>query len=65
MSIFEQVTKDEETLARFLQEKTDGMFLLSCHPDFCEKFNNCSANPDNLTDCIKATVNFLKSEEIV
>lgn len=66
MSIFEQVTKDEETLARFLQEKnTGGLFLPSCHADYCKKFHNCTAHNPDESDCIKAIVNYLKSEEIV
>jgi hypothetical protein len=65
MTVFEQATKSEETLAEFLHEKTDGLFLPSCHPNYCKKFHNCTAvNPD-AKDCIEANINYLKSEECI
>ena len=46
-TVFEAVTKNEEALARFLHEKTGGLFLPSCNADYCEKTHNCTAhNPD-------------------
>ena len=65
MTIFEQVTKDVESLAEFIHNKTDGLFLPSCHPKYCKKFHNCTAvNPD-AKDCVEANKNYLKSEEII
>ena len=64
-TIFEQATKDEETLARFLHEKTGGLFIPSCNADYCEKTHNCTAHNPDESDCIKAIVNYLKSEECI
>lgn len=64
-TVFEQATKDEETLAKFLHEKTGGLFLPSCHAKYCKKFHNCTAHNPVEADCIKANVNYLKSEECI
>ncbi len=64
-TVFEEATKDEETLAKFLHEKTGGLFLPSCHAKYCKKFHNCTAHNPDESDCIKANVNYLKSEECI
>lgn len=64
-TVFEEATKDVETLARFLHDKTDGLFLPSCHSKYCSKFKNCTATNPDPEDCIKANINYLKSEECI
>ncbi len=64
-TVFEAVTKNEEALARFLHEKTVALYLPFCHADYCKKFHNCTAHNPDESDCIKAIVNYLKSEECI
>lgn len=63
-TVFEAVTKNEETLARFLHEKTCALCIPICHADYCKKFHNCTAHNPDESDCIKAIVNYLKSEDV-